>query len=276
MILHLYRLSLSPRKEPTLFDGNDERFKRHSREEHLKLFFGSNLDYYPKKNSSLKYIATDIEETIITGVIARQINEVKRSDADDPFREVEGIEWETANLFLNIGEDEQVIGVEVNRKISARSRTIIQDLVRAINDKSPEGSYKIDVFPMHSGDEFWEKVSDYGGQITSLSFDLVVPNPPDATSATKEALRNLQEELNLRRVKETYENPEGLDLQNSFVKGREKYASSGGGDVKAKSGKETVYDSKDKVRKVYVDDDFKATGKPRYGLAELFKSVLRR
>lgn len=224
----------------------------------------------------MRFIPTQIDDTVIAGVVARQISEVKHSDEDDPFREIEGIEWETANLFLNVGDDEQVIGVESNRKITTQPRTLIQDLVAAMNEMSKPGGYKIDVFPVHDGEEFWQAVSDYPGPITSLTFDLVVPNPPDTTSPTKEAMRELQEKLNMRSVKETYGNQDGLDLHNEFVEDREKYAASGGGDVIAKSGKETVFSSKDSVKKIEVDDDFKASGDTKDGLATSMKDRLKR
>jgi hypothetical protein len=276
MKLYLYRLSLSERNEANLFENQDLRFHLPERLDYLFQWFGDPFSYDPRKDVSLRFIPTQIDDTVIAGVVARQISEVKHSDEDDPFREVEGVEWETANLFLNIGDDEQVIGVEPNRKISSEPRTIIQDLVAAINEISKPGGYKIDVFPVHDNEQFWKAVTEYPGPITSLSFDLVVPNPPDTTSPTKEALRLLQEKLNMRSVKETYANQDGLDLHNEFVEDREQYAAAGGGDVVAKSGNDTVFSSKDSVRKIEVDDDFKASGDSKDGLANAIKSKLIR
>lgn len=276
MLLHLYRLSLSERHEPNLFEDGDERFRLPERIDYLFKWFGEAFSYEPRKDVSLRYIPTQIDDTVIAGVVARQISELKHSDEDDPFKEVEGIEWETANLFLNVGDDEQVMGVEVNRKVASKSGTLVQGLVAAINEISKPGGYKIDVFPVHDGEEFWSAVTDYDGPITSLTFDLVVPNPPDTKSPTKEALRKLQEKLNTRSVKETYSNQDGLDLQNEFVADRETYAASGGGDVVAKSGAETVFSSKDSVKKMEVDDDLRASGEPRDGLADSLKDRLKR
>ena len=109
-------------------------------------------------------------------------------------------------------------------------------------------------------------------QLSALS----LPNPPDTTSPTKEAMRVLQEKLNMRSVKETYGNQDGLDLHNDIVEDREKYAASGGGDVVVKSGKETVFSSKDSVKKIEVDDDFKASGAPMDGLADSMRDRLKR
>ncbi|MDF1856309.1 hypothetical protein [Pseudooceanicola sp.] len=276
MILHLFRLSLSERNAPNLFEENDTRFQLLERIDYLFKWFGDAFSYEPRKGVFLRFIPTQIDDTVIAGIVARQINEIKHSDEDDPFREIEGIEWETANLFLNVGDDEQVVGVEQNRKISAQPRTLIQDLVTAINEVSKPGGYKIDVFPVHDGEEFWQAVNSYGGPITSLTFDLVVPNPPDTTSPTKEAMCALQEKLKMRSVKETYGNQDGLDLHNDFVEDREKYAAAGGGDVVAKSSNETVFSSKDSVKKIEVDDDFRASGTKKDGLADSMRDRLKR
>lgn len=276
MLLHLFRLSLSERHKPSLFDDNDERFALPSRYAYLFKWFSKSFEYEPRKGVSLTYIVTQIDGPIIAAVIARKVKEVKHSDEDNPFLAVEGVEWETANMFFNIGDDEQVIGIEVNRKVSSTTRTIVQDLASAINEMSKPGGYKIDVFPVHDKDLFWEAVRDYDGPITSLTFDLVVPNPPDTTSPTKEALRVLKAKLNARSMKEVYSNQEGLDLNNDFVQDREQYAAAGGGDVVAKSGPVTVFSSKDSVKKVEVDDALRATGEEREGLGASLMDKLKR
>ncbi len=276
MLLYLYRLSLSERHEANLFEKDDERFQLPERVDYLFKWFGEPFNYEPRSGLSLRYIPTQIDDTIIAGVVARQISEIKHSDENDPFKEVEGIEWESSNFFLNVGDDEQVIGIESNRKISSNTRTIISNLVSSINKISRPGGYKIDVFPIHDDDEFWQAVTNYAGSITTLTFDLVVPNPPDTTSPTKEALRKLQEALNMRSLKETYSNQDGLDLRNEFVEDREKYASSGGGDVIAKSGSKTVFSSKDNVKKIEVADELRASKSKIEGLAKVFKDLLVR
>ena len=276
MLLHLFRLSLSERQQSSLFERDDDRFQLLSRFDYLFKWFGEKFDYEPRKGVSLKYIPTQIDDEIIAAVIARKVSEVKHSDEIDPFLQVEGVEWETSNLFFNVGNDEQVIGIEANRKVSTDTRTIVQGLVSAINDMSKPGGYKIDVFPVHDNEKFWEAVSSFDGPITSLTFDLVIPNPPDTTSPTKDALRKLKEKLNARTLKETIANQEGLDLNNDFVMDREKYAAAGGGDVVVKSGSETVFSSKDSARKVEVDDSLRATGEERSGLSESLKDKLIR
>lgn len=276
MLLHLFRLSLSERQQPSLFEVDDERFKLLPRLDYLFKWFSEPFDYVPRKDVSLRYIPTQIDDNIIAAVIAKKYTEVKHSDEDDPFLEVEGVEWETANLFFNIGDDEQVMGIEANRKVASQTRTMVQGLVSAINEISKPGGYKIDVFPIHETHQFWDAVSSFDGPITSLTFDLVIPNPPDTTSPTKDALRRLKEKLNARSAKETFSNQDGLDIANDFVEDREKYAAAGGGDVVAKSGKQTVFNSKDNGKKIEVDDTLRATGEHRDGLSDSLKSRLKR
>ena len=275
MLLHLFRLSLSERS-PTLFDNDDARFSLLARIDYLFKWFGEPFDYEPRKGVTLRYIPTQIDENVIAGVIAKKNSEVMHLDENNPFLEVEGVIWETANLFFNVGDDEQVIGIEANRKVASETRTMVQGLVTAINEKSKPGGYKIDAFPVHDTAKFWEAVSSFDGPITSLTFDLVIPNPPDTTSPTKDAMNKLKARINARTAKETYGNQDGLNLNDDFVADREEYAASGGGDVVAKSGKQTVFSSKDNVKKIEVDDNLRATGEHRDGLSDSLKDKLVR
>lgn len=276
MLLHLYRVSLTERHEANLFEVDDQRFQLPTRLDYLFKWFGEKFSYEPRQGSYLRYIPTGIDNNVIAAVIARRIDEITHSDEDDPFKEVEGIKWETANLFLNVADDEQVIGIEANTKISSKTQVMVSKLVEAINEKSKPGGYKMDVFSVNESSDFWQSVSESPSAIISLTFDMVVPNPPDTTSPTKEALRKLKERLNANTVKETIANPEGLDLNNDFVKDREEYVSAGGGDVIAKSQDEIVFSSKDRVKKVEVADSLRASGEERAGLEESLSDKLTR
>ena len=182
------------------------------------------------------------------------------------------------SLFLNVGEDEQVIALEQKNGVGTPS-SLLNGLTTHLNDMTSRNDYILSFHSLNNEGEFWEAVESHhskDGKITSITFDMVVPNPPDAENPTKDGLEKLKAKTNAERVKETISNPTGLKLDNDEVKNRESYIQTGGGDITVKDGKKTIYNSKKKQRQLHIDEDLYPDGNEKMELFAKLARLLRR
>ena len=273
MKLPLYRISLT---EVDQLDLIDEALQ--SRENFLKKWFSKRLKFRSHGGKTISYYPTQIEKTIITGCFAKRTETQIDCDPFNPFAQEDGIHWEKAAFFLNIGDDEQVIALEHNNGVGKPS-SLLKGLISHLNVRTSRNAYILSFHSVNNEGEFWEAIElhhEQQGKITSITFDMVVPNPPDITSPTKDALNKLKEHVNAEKVKETVSNPNGLKLENDEVRSREKYIQTGGGDVVAKDGGTIIYHSKNKQRHIEIDNELYPDGTKKSGLFANLARLLKR
>lgn len=258
MKLEMYRLSLSERDQPKMRVDSKGLYlapDMPTRFDFLARAFGHPFSYSPRADMRMKYMPLESDQGIIAAIVAKLTFREGRHDETDPLALVESPDWEVCHIFLNLNDDEQIIAFDRSTALQSSTAKILEGLVKHLNEQD-NALYKIDAFPVHSENEFWESVSEYDGKITSLRFDFVVPNPPDTTSPTKDALKELRRQVNARRHTEIIRNEEGLDLQNDYVRDREEYASSGNGETLVRDGNQTVYNSRERVKVVEFPEEF--------------------
>lgn len=286
MKLYLHRLSLTERDfqrnifEYSTADKGGEMPGIPSRLNWLFKVFGNEVPivYYPKGHSGteFRFICSQIEGNIIAGVVTKLKQAVGNFNIDNPLDQQTREQWETCDIFLNLGDDEQVLGIEENNRVASSPLKIISDLVEAVNNQN-EGGYKIDVFPLHSEMSFWEAIDSHGGKVTNLKIELVVPNPEPSASTTAEEMEELKKTMNLQKKTEIFSNEEGLIIDNPATRDKEKYASRGHGAITAKSGKETIFSSEKSTTSEYVSDDYRiSVAKKPSGLLARLSNILRR
>ena len=196
--------------------------------------------YWGQREFSYKGLSEDGE--FIQGAIGKKIEEVHHDSPDHDYAEKTVEFWECAKLFLNLEDGQQVAGVQTDSVIGDPKGTFVK-MIELINTEAGPNEYKIDVFPLHHEQNFFDAVANYSGLITKLELTYVVPNVFGGSGETRDALRRLKEKINARNVKAIIQNPDGLDLNDDLVKESVDYIANGGGEIKAKSGQETVYDS---------------------------------
>lgn len=276
MRLYLYRLSLSERGGPTMFDDVDARFERPSRLDFLRKRFAENAwEFEGHGGAMLRYDIAQVDSDVVSAVVAKWVQEERPADPSDIWTNKQQNHWKKAAFFLNMAHKEQVVGLEYNRNVGKPS-SVLKHMVTNLNRIDDPSGYKIDVFPIVPKKDFMEAIEGYAGPITSVAFDLVIPNPTDASGATARALRGLRRRLNANRYRGEPSNKDGLDLTDPMVKDMADYAARGGGDVKAKSDSEVVYDSREHVATVEVEEEYRPTGEEVEGLFKKMFDKLKR
>ena len=271
MKIFLYRFSLTE-SPPNLFNDDSDRPDRH---EYLHDIFAKEFRYSPRKGINLRYKPTQVDGDIISGVICRWVSGAIVGDPADPFAITEGGYWAKSAFFFNLGNDEQVFGIEDNNEIGKPS-AVLKGLIETVNAISGMTHYKINSYSVNVTKSFDEAVAVYAGPVTTLTFDLVLPNPVNGEGATKEALKRLKEKANADRLKATLASREGIKTTSPMVQDVVSYAEHGGGDVVAKDGMHTIYNSKKTVKTVEIDEEFRPTGEEIAGLSDAVSEKLKR
>lgn len=275
MKVFLYRISLTEKPLGPLLSKVDE-VELPSREDELRRVFSSRFEYSPRQGIYMTHFPIQEEDGFFSGVIARWHHDVRPGDETDPFLEREANYWTRAAYFLNINDDEQVIGVELNRDVASSHRSIVLGLMEGINQQISKQVYKFDAFSLNHEEDFWTAVKSHPAPITSLRFDFVAPNGPNTTEETRKAMKALHKSTNSQQISQEFRNDEGIDLSSEEIASRQDYATTGGGDTVAKSGKKIVYSSASHVRTEEISEALRPMGQAIHGLAETLRDILRR
>ena len=122
--------------------------------------------------------------------------------------------------------------------------------------------------------DFLTVVKGHSGPITSISFDLVTPNP-NASGETSRALKRLRRRVNADRYKGTAESKEGLNVDDPMIADVSDYASDGRGDIRAKSESKVVYDSRYHISSIEIPEEYRPMGSVIDGLSRFIRGKLK-
>ncbi len=275
MKIFLYRISLSEKPTGPLLEGIDKT-ELPPREHELRRAFSQRFDYSPRQNIFMTHFPLQEDKGFMSGVLARWHHDVRPGDETNPFVEREANYWTRASYFLNVNDDEQVLGVEFNRDVSSSHASLVAGLMEGVNNLVGKQYYKFDAFSVNQEEDFWTAVSNHPASITSLKFDFVAPNGPNTTEETRKAMKELHRETNSRHIAQEFKNEEGIDLSSEAIKMRQQYAANGGGDTLAKSGNTTVYDSTSRVKIEIISESLRPMGQAITGLADALRDKLKR
>jgi len=273
MKVFLYRLSLTEESQLDLFEDGTSPVP--SRKEFLEKVFTRSFSFDYRKDIKLRYEFIEERVGIIYSAVCRWIPENAEIDPKDPFAVAEGGRWKKAAFFLNVNDDQQVVGLEAVNGVGGPN-PVLAGLVEAINEINASEPYRIDAFSLPLEGSFRAAVGAYPGPVTSLKFDLVVPNPTDAEGETREALKKLREKTGMDRLKEEYKSEKGLKTDGEYIQDIVEYTESGGGDVIASSYGDEIYNSKKTVRSADVSDELRPTGEPKRDLLHTLLELLKK
>ena len=143
------------------------------------------------------------------------------------------------------------MAIEENVRVG-KSAAIIKSLVQHVNEERYE-PYIIEANPVVDPDTFWEFERANRGEITSVSFDLYAPNMFGLRSELDKELRELRDNEKARETKLTLENKDGLNLETERVHLMVDYTLEGGGNIRARTKRKKRYNSKQRMKKVTIE-----------------------
>lgn len=255
------RIFLSSIEQPLILVETGDVPKRLDRQDYLTDIFnrrwqfvhrGTDLIYVPIERS-------EEDDAIYTfGRIGKQFSAKENAGPEEKFETTEHKGWRASNLVINTSSDPdgQIVAIQ-DRPDVGKPLAILSSLSDHINETMRDSGWMLSVNAMVEQQDFWAAVRKYKGQITKAEFTYVTPNVLGIRSELNKRLKEYREHENAQSVTVSLSEPKGdLNLETDEVADAVDYTASGGGSVKLKAGRETVYDSQDseKAKEMETDD----------------------
>ncbi|WP_156653214.1 hypothetical protein [Methylobacterium sp. Leaf111] len=266
----LFRLTLIKRRHNDLFEPFDE-----TREDYIRSVFSRRIEF-EHHGTAFSYIPieTDLITGAIVGKVGRQIrvpeNAPPEEDFDEQLRDV----WKASVIAVDPtpGRDGQKVSIQRDKKIG-RSFSVLRSIAKEIN-KNFLSPYTLEIQPIFSSQTFWEFAEKHKGNITSLTFDFVVPNGIwNADSHLKDELRSAGETMNAEEVTTTIKSETGIITNSPPVEEALAYIEKGSGSATAKTRDGLTYSSTRKSKRAILQYDL--SGSPRAAIARALISLAK-
>jgi hypothetical protein len=258
MRFELARMFLMHRAQADAFSRRNPDGSEMSRGEWLRAVFLERIDFI-HRNAPRRYDpdVQQIRDNRIISRIGKQIV-LRESDPDNYLREMKRTQWRACLVIIDpvSHSDGQKVAIEASSAIGSGFGNF-ESLIASINSRTPPEPFVIELHSITNQDSFWDYVKRNEGMITSITLEVAMPNMFGGESSFEEDVRRLRDREKARRVKETIENPEGLQPDTDRMREAVSYATRGGGKVKAKAKDAAPYDSTEdkKFLEVEIDSD---------------------
>ena len=263
----LYRLSLLPNINGDLFEAGEDKV---TREQWLRRVFNQEQPFI-NRNSKFHYVpaAQDSPANPVIGRIGRKILREENRPPSEGLEDVTHEAWIAAVLVLDPThhDDGQKLALQTIDDVG-RPLTLITKLVSTINERYPYGPYAIQVAQITEEQSFWDFIKKNEGRVTSVTLDFIAPNMFGSDDEFSNEMRGFRDNEAARKVNLTLQNENGLQPDTVRMRRAVRYASRGGGKIRARAKSGKRFNSTDSVKRSYLKD-VKETG------AELIRVALQ-
>ena len=246
----LARMFLLERPQIDAFERTSKSGLRPTREEWLRSVFGEVINF-SHRQAERKYNPDHGRTEIADLIIARIGREtsLKDNDPEDNLRERVRPIWRACLVIIDPKHhgDGQKVAIETSTEVGSAFGNF-KSLVTAINARVPPEPYLIELHAISDQTNFWEYVKQNRGNVTSITLEVSMPNMFGGESSFEEDVKALRDREKARHLRETIENPDGLDPETERMRAAVSYATRGGGRVKAKAKNALPYDSQSDVQ----------------------------
>jgi hypothetical protein len=225
------------------------------RSDYLRRVFGERIDFIHHGNS-FAYVYIGELEGVVVGRLGRKAVEKVVEPPERGYTALERDGYRAVNIFIDTSGDPtgQRLAVKLDPKVG-NARKIVERLIDQINTKDADAPWLIEFRPIIDEASFWSVVAARQADITSVQFDFVVPNVLGLGSKISDELKVAMDENNAGEVGVELKNKYGIKVDTPSIRETMPYVSKGGGDVILKSGQKTIFNSKNKVTTVDVEED---------------------
>lgn len=254
MAYHLLRASLSLRRKPPLLEmaiaPTDEQ---PSRSDFLRDTFSRRHDFM-HRGTEYTYVFLGEDDGVLAARLGKTANVLEPQGPETGYEPAERRRHMAVNVFFDIRERQQILAIQGSNFVG-RPSAIAGSLIRYLNDSDLDAPFVIDLGTINDPSSFWDVARRYEGQITNITFHFFAPNVLGLSGEIPDGMKRVRDRLNGRSATLSFNNPEGLQLETDEIRGGVTYAVRGGGDVSLRRGKESVYSSREKIKKVKIQYD---------------------
>jgi hypothetical protein len=250
----LFRLSLLPRAQIDAFDEAPGISKR----DYLHRVFSQNyrFDHYKHQFHYLvDPVRTTPEATL--GRLGREVVIEENLPPEKGFEEISHPGWKACVLVVDPTDhaDGQKASLQIDPRVGTPS-ALFRSLVRAINDANPSSAYLLEAQPIVDAESFWEFAEENRGDVTSLTFEFLVPNGLWSTDTSlRDELRRARETIKAQKVISTYKSNDGLETNSEQIAEAVDYVARGSGEIKAKARGNKTFSSTESPKTATLPED---------------------
>lgn len=242
----LFRLSLLRRDQIDLFD----HLQNYSREEWLRKVFleaqpfesrGSQFHFQPSQENS--------DELVIIGRVGRNVLREENKPPKEGFQEYTRDTWRASLIVLDpkSHNDGQKLAVQRVTDVG-KPMSLVTNLIKTINSRYSSSPYTIQVAPIVETSTFWDYVEKNHQNVTTISFNFIVPNMFDSSDEIDKELRNWRDSEKADSVEVKLRNQDGLNPNTEKVREGVLYVEKGGGSIRARARGDSSYNSSESVK----------------------------
>ncbi|MBJ6127597.1 hypothetical protein [Microvirga splendida] len=247
----LFRLSLVPRDQKRFFE------EEISREEYLRRAFSRDwifqhygTEFHYRSDAQLSH------SEALLGRLGRQVTFDENLPPEKGFAENSRDGWKACVLALDPRDhaDGQKAALQIDRQVGTPYSLMIS-LAEAINQFYRDAPFQLEIQPIFDSSTFWRFAEENRGQVTSLTFEFVVPNGLwSANESVREGLARYREKISAQKVTTTFKSNEGLETDAEPIREAVSYAEKGSGSIKARALGNKRFSSKRQATVVTLDD----------------------
>lgn len=253
MQFELFRLSAIEPMQLDAFERKARDGRKFTREEWLRNLFGVDIQFL-HRGDVFHYVPEAVElqrdpVQIIAGRVGRKMTLVENAPPEDGLVEREREAWKAAWFLLDPThhEDGQKVAFQQSNAVG-RPAAVLESLISAINAREGE-PYVLLAEPLIDAESFWSFVAQNDRQITSVTFEFIVPNMFGHEEDLSRDLKAAGLVFNGEKVTVQIDGKTGLNLANDNTKTAVRRAAQGGGAIKAKTKNGKKYNSKNNKKK---------------------------
>lgn len=254
MIYEIYRLSLVPKTQMSLFDEKAE-----PRRDVLNRIFGNKHSFSHYKREFV-YVPNPQQfrnRDVLIGRVGKKLEGLAHRGPEDYLTEYTESRWTAAELFINVTDSPkhgQVVAFERTADIG-KPQAILSSFIRYLNERGEGRGYDLFLGATVPSSEFWSAMERHSKKdLTKLSFHLFAPNILKAGGTTKEMMEKFNNDEGAEDIRlDLNGSPGRLNAFTDTVRSLAEYALAGAGEIIAKAGKRVLFSSKDEARTIEID-----------------------
>ncbi len=216
---------------------------------------GGEFEHY---NNTFHYVpdSSAVGLSVLLGRLGRPFESDENLAPDQQLQATVHYGWKAAVVVVDPTAHDDGQKVMMNHDtLVGNPLPLLSALVGQINSSQTLGPYSISVDPIFEASSFFAFAKENEGDITSLTFDLTVPNMFGGSDGLSTWLRDTNRQENAESVTLKLKNREGLKADTPDVREAVDYATKGGGRVKATTRRGKQFDSKDRAKTTKLAGD---------------------
>lgn len=253
MKLDLLHLSMTLRTQSDIFERPGPVPMR---EEWLRRIFGESIIFVHRSVEFHFVPESSTESEFICGNIGRELLSAENEPPEAGLQRTRRKIWQASAVVIDPRKHEegQRVAMEWRPQVGA-ARAVFNSLCDSINTRTAPEPYFIAAELISDPEDFWSFIENNRSEVTSVTFEFIAPNMFSIKDDLEQGLLDMREHEHAQKVTLELQNPDGLEINPERATPAVKYATEGGGSIRARTKRGKRFNSKNKGRSYVVREE---------------------